>query len=75
MRQMEAAERRSRLGVRHHLAAAAKAASPAEAARGVLALHATDPASVFLSIQARTAVAPHPGVPGPGVAGPGSARG
>jgi hypothetical protein len=47
-------ERRARLGIRHHLATAASAATPAEAARGVVALHATDPASVFLSIQART---------------------
>jgi hypothetical protein len=45
-------ERRARLGVRHHLAAAA--ATPAQAAGGVVALHATDPATVFLSVQART---------------------
>jgi hypothetical protein len=47
-------ERRARLGARHHLAAAARAGGPAEAAGGVLALHATDPASVFLSVHART---------------------
>ena len=53
MRHFTVAERRARLGVRHFLAAAAT--SPAEAARGVLALHATDPASVFLSVRARAA--------------------
>jgi Winged helix DNA-binding domain len=47
-------ERRARLGIRHHLAAAA-APTPAEAARGVVALHSTDPASVFLSVYARSA--------------------
>jgi Winged helix DNA-binding domain len=46
-------ERRARLAVRHHLAA--PAADPVEATRGVVALHATDPASVFLSVYARTA--------------------
>jgi hypothetical protein len=46
-------ERRARLGLRHHLASAARAATPAEAARGVVALHATDPASVFLALAAR----------------------
>jgi hypothetical protein len=44
-------ERRARLGVRHHLAA--RAATPVEATRGVVALHATDPASVYLSAVAR----------------------
>ena len=46
-------ERRVRLAIRHHLAT--PAAGPVEAARGVVALHATDPASVFLSLHARTA--------------------
>jgi hypothetical protein len=46
-------ERRARLAVRHHLAM--PAADPVEATRGVVALHATDPASIFLSLYARTA--------------------
>ena len=46
-------ERRARLAARHHVAT--RAASPVEAARGVVALHATDPTSVFLSLHARTA--------------------
>jgi hypothetical protein len=47
-------ERRARLGIRHHLAESAVAPSPVEAARGVVALHSTDPASVFLSVYGRT---------------------
>jgi hypothetical protein len=54
VRQIGTAERRARLGARHHLAAAG-AATPAEAAAGVVALHATDPTSVFVSVQARSA--------------------
>ena len=46
-------ERRARLAIRHHLAT--PAAGAVEAARGVVALHGTDPASVFLSLHARTA--------------------
>ncbi len=52
MRRIGIDERRARLGVRHHLAVTAS--TPVEAARGVVALHSTDPASVFLSVHART---------------------
>lgn len=44
-------QRRARLGVRHHLAR--PAATATKAAHGLLALHATDPASVFLAVAAR----------------------
>jgi len=49
-----AAERRARLGVRHALAPAGRAGSVVDAARAVVVLHATDPASVVLSALART---------------------
>jgi hypothetical protein len=51
---LDQAERRRRLAVRHALAPAAKAAGPADAASRVVALHGTDPASVFLAVAART---------------------
>lgn len=51
MRRVSTDQRRSRLAVRHHLASAA-AASPVDVARALVALHATDPASVFLAIRA-----------------------
>jgi Winged helix DNA-binding domain len=46
-------ERRARLAVRHHVAAAERVGSVVEAARGIVCLHATDPASVYLSAWAR----------------------
>jgi hypothetical protein len=48
-------QRRARLGVRHHLAA--RATGVGEAADGVVALHATDPATVHLAVHARTGFA------------------
>src|SRR5689334_21148490 len=55
MRRVGIEERRARLTTRHLLAGERdKATDPASAARAVVALHATDPATVFLSIQART---------------------
>ena len=53
MRRIGTDERRARLAVRHHLAL--PAVDPIQAVRGVVALHATDPASVFISVHARTA--------------------
>ena len=50
---LDVAERRRRLGRRHHLAPASSAACPLEVARSLVAVHATDPASVFLSAAAR----------------------
>ncbi|MGW4505230.1 winged helix DNA-binding domain-containing protein [Streptomyces sp. NPDC004436] len=47
------AERRNRLGRRHRLAPSARAGTVAEAADSVVALHATDAATVFLSARAR----------------------
>jgi hypothetical protein len=59
MLRIDVAERRRRLGMRHALSPAARAADPVEAARRVVALHATDPASVFIAVWARTdSVAP-----------------
>jgi DNA glycosylase AlkZ-like len=52
VRRIDVEQRRARLARRHHLAV--PAADPVQATRGVVALHGTDPASVFLSIDART---------------------
>jgi hypothetical protein len=46
-------ERRARLGRRHRLAAGCQAADPVQAAASMVALHATDPATVHLSVAAR----------------------
>jgi hypothetical protein len=54
IRAVGAAERRARLAVRHHLAPAARAGTVAAAVAGVLVLHGTDPASVYLAARART---------------------
>jgi Winged helix DNA-binding domain len=53
VRRIGVEERRARLGLRHHLAASARVDSAVEAADGVVALHGTDPASVFLAAWAR----------------------
>ena len=52
-RRITVQERRTRLGVRHRLATAHRAADVVEATRSVVCLHATDPATVFLSARAR----------------------
>jgi hypothetical protein len=48
-------QRRARLALRHRLAPSSIGATPEDAADAVVALHATDPATVFLSVRARTA--------------------
>jgi hypothetical protein len=50
---MNVAERRTRLGRRHRLAAERKADDPVQAAASVVGLHGTDAASVFLSAWSR----------------------
>jgi hypothetical protein len=46
-------ERRARLVVRHRLDPGSRATDPADVARSLVALHSTDPATVFLSTRAR----------------------
>ena len=48
-------QRRARLGIRHHLANRAGGRSPADIAADLVVLHATDAASVYLSVAARAA--------------------
>lgn len=52
-RQITDDERRARIGVRHRLARAALAHDVHEVADSLVALHSTDPASVFMSANAR----------------------
>ncbi|MDH6626842.1 hypothetical protein M2271_004665 [Streptomyces sp. LBL] len=47
------AERRARLALRHRLAGPARAGSPEEVAASLVALHGTDPATVYLAVGAR----------------------
>ena len=53
MHRISAAERHARIAVRHHLALAQRGAHPVDAAKGVVCLHATDPATVYMSAWAR----------------------
>jgi Winged helix DNA-binding domain len=53
MRRIAVAERRSRLARRHRLAPPARTADIVEAARSMVCLHGTDPATVHLSAWAR----------------------
>ncbi|GAA2312838.1 winged helix DNA-binding domain-containing protein [Streptomyces kunmingensis] len=48
-------ERRVRLALAHRLSPAARAAGPEEVARSLVALHGTDPATVYLAVGARLA--------------------
>ncbi|HEV7948867.1 MAG TPA: winged helix DNA-binding domain-containing protein [Glaciihabitans sp.] len=53
MRHVSDHERRARIGVRHALAPSAAADSPEAATRAMTVLHATEPATVYLSCWAR----------------------
>ncbi|WP_405162362.1 winged helix DNA-binding domain-containing protein [Nocardia sp. NBC_01499] len=54
MRSIDVAERRARLSVRHRLAAPTRTDQVAEIVRSLVVLHATDPATVYLSVGARS---------------------
>ncbi|MEV6562456.1 winged helix DNA-binding domain-containing protein [Nocardia sp. NPDC051756] len=54
MRSIDVAERRARLAVRHRLAPANRSDQVAEIVRSMVVLHATDPATVFLSVGSRS---------------------
>jgi hypothetical protein len=53
VRKIDVTERRARLSTRHRLAPGARASDPTETARSLACLHATDPATVYLSTWAR----------------------
>ena len=53
MRQIPDVERRARLALRHAVAPGRRAADPVAATRAMTVLHATEPATVFLSLFAR----------------------
>ncbi|MER6561056.1 winged helix DNA-binding domain-containing protein [Streptomyces sp. NPDC001027] len=55
LRHIDVAERRARLALRHRLAPAARVATPEAVADALVALHASDPATVFLTVGARLA--------------------
>ncbi|WP_435881183.1 winged helix DNA-binding domain-containing protein [Streptomyces bobili] len=55
VRYIDGAERRARLALRHRLAPAARARTPEEVADALLALHGSDPATVYLAVGARLA--------------------
>ncbi|MGW0761738.1 winged helix DNA-binding domain-containing protein [Streptomyces sp. NPDC002814] len=52
-RYVDVAERRVRVGLRHRLVGAVRAGVPEEVARSLVALHGTDPATVYLAVGAR----------------------
>ncbi len=56
---ISAAERRARVAARHHLTPASNATEVATAARSLIGLHSTDPASVYLSSWARVGAVTH----------------
>jgi hypothetical protein len=53
MRRFDVAERRARLACRHHLSPDCRAADVVAATDGIVCLHATDPATLYLSARAR----------------------
>jgi hypothetical protein len=53
VQRIDDAERRRRVAARHALAPQHRADGPADAARSVVALHGTDPATIFMSARAR----------------------
>jgi hypothetical protein len=55
LQRFDAAERRARIGVRHRLAAGARAGCAEEVAASLVAVHSTDPSSVVLGMWARLA--------------------
>ncbi|USQ87915.1 winged helix DNA-binding domain-containing protein [Streptomyces phaeoluteigriseus] len=55
VRYIGGAERRARLALRHRLAPTARARTPEEVADALLALHGSDPATVYLAVGARLA--------------------
>ncbi|MFD8049291.1 winged helix DNA-binding domain-containing protein [Streptomyces chartreusis] len=55
VRYIGTAERRARLGLRHRLTGATRAQDPAGVADSLVALHGTDPATVYLAVGARLA--------------------
>ncbi|MFD1272376.1 winged helix DNA-binding domain-containing protein [Streptomyces kaempferi] len=56
-RHIGVAERRARLALRHRLTGPRRAAAPEEVAGSLVALHGTDPATVYLAVGARLAEA------------------